>query len=181
LKLMVPGTKGKKTRLQVFDDALEATKYNVFRKDFASNGYHKLMFGFKKTQKLMEELGGEEVFGSWQMWGNTFTFRDEQKDFQVHCTSSLQQIMGLQPTGRRVRGGRERIVQTSFVERVNILLLEAYARRRMVAQRETKTMASGILGSSIPRQLDMVVSWLSERRRNTLAKLPNLLRSALTQ
>ena len=123
-------TRGKKSRIQVLDEALEISKCKLLLKDYAAGGYQKLVYNFSKAEDITRELGGEDVFGTWPMWGNTFQLRDQQKDYEELDEAALRLTNGWQLTGQIVRSSRNRTAVLRLLERVNLPMLEAYSRRK---------------------------------------------------
>lgn len=71
-------SKGKRTKLEIFDKALSNTKLILFRQISCGN-YAKLMVRYGEMTSLIEKHGGAAVFGDWDVWGDTFSLKDKQE------------------------------------------------------------------------------------------------------
>ena len=95
LKKLERSTKGKKTRLEVFQEALSQTSLRVFQEIDHRNGFRKLLFDLECMQKSILTCGGDAVFGTWGTWGDTFALIAEQsklptlRDDDAHVLKDL--------------------------------------------------------------------------------------------
>ena len=74
-------TKGKQTKLERIEHAIANSSVHLFQWDETISAYRKLQLNYKKLEKSMLDNGGSDVFGSWASWGNIFSLKEEQAQF----------------------------------------------------------------------------------------------------
>ena len=81
LKKKQRSTKGKQTKLERIEHAIANSSVHLFQWDETISAYRKLQLNYKKLEKSMLDNGGSDVFGSWASWGNIFSLKEEQAQF----------------------------------------------------------------------------------------------------
>ena len=87
LKKHTRSAKNKPTKLENFDAALAKTRYKLFEWNEESRGYDRLRINLDKLEAAMAANGGDEVFGTWATWGDTFALREEQTDVRMRLAN----------------------------------------------------------------------------------------------
>lgn len=77
----ISSSKGRRTKCQNFVSALDRSKMKLFRQ-LEHNSFEKLQINWDMLEKIMEEAGGQSVFGSWSDWGCPFEFRSLQQKWE---------------------------------------------------------------------------------------------------
>ena len=122
-------TKGKRSKLDYLDDALDRSQLQILRKDPSHGGYLKLVVNYDKMMCLLAQHGGADVFGGPPVWGDVFYLRDEQKDWEpLRCEAMTELMLGGSEEFLRTRGQKKVVLKMREV--VNIKLLMAYAQRK---------------------------------------------------
>jgi len=131
LKKVERSKKGKCSKLDTLQCALEKASINVFQLEERGGGYKKLMICLDKMESALRDNGGERVFGHWSDWGDTFALKDEQQslpdasDEYISSIAMPVRIMNSIPEMRKMA----RNVVCTVNEVINIKLLTAYMQR----------------------------------------------------
>jgi hypothetical protein len=126
----IPGaamsTKGRRTKIQVFQEAVDKSPLKLFR--FVEAGcFQKLLVDWSKLSTLMAEHGGADSFGDAAEWGDSFAFRDEQTDCSEEISTGLYKLT--EDSSNNANLMEEAVRETKMVlrETADVTALRAYA------------------------------------------------------
>lgn len=80
LKKTGPSSKGKRTKLQNFEEAVSKTSLPLFLWDEAAHEYKRMLLDYDKFATAYNRHGGAQVFGAWSDWGDVLTLRAKQTE-----------------------------------------------------------------------------------------------------
>lgn len=122
LKKTGPSAKGKRTKLQNFEEAMSKTSLPLFLWDEANREYKRMLVDYEKLSAAHEKYGGAQVFGDWSSWGEVLTLRAQQTENRAKVRlDSLDRFfedLWKQPTDNRRKSAAHKWVEDFVLKAV---------------------------------------------------------------
>ncbi|CAE7356278.1 unnamed protein product, partial [Symbiodinium sp. CCMP2456] len=122
----VMSSKGKRTKMMNFIEALDSSEFVLF-KQVDAHTFHKLLVDWAKLSECMQSHGGVDVFGGWVDWGCPFEHMHTQEKWDGSAFEEQRRIMLRHRTPAGDVAAVGRTTQCIVSETVDLQALQQYA------------------------------------------------------